>query len=126
VSGSLNSAGALTRALNEARERHADLEVVEVIADGTDAEFALKKLDAFVSRLAPDGLGAGTRTRVEYGDPAKTLVRLSEGAELLVIGAGAHSDRMGIFRSNVVSFCLSHSPCPVDVCANHEAKYSAQ
>ena len=125
VTGSLNSAGALTRAIRKALERDAKLEIVQVVADGTDPKIALEKLDAFVSGVVPDGLGPGAHTCIEFGDPAKTLVRLTKGAELLVIGAQNHSHRMGIFSGDIVSFCIGHSYCPVDVCANHEAEYPA-
>lgn len=134
VDGSANSAAALRRAVMEARRRGAELDVVYVVVNGTDAAAAddgaagpaavrdgHEVLANALSAACHGGPDVPVRQRVESGVPAKVLVRASEGAELLVIGARAHSESGNLLGGHTVPYCLDHAPSPVDVCADHQA-----
>jgi nucleotide-binding universal stress UspA family protein len=79
---------------------------------------------AALYRAADQARRRGASLSIGYvirGDPAKTLVRFSAGAELLVIGGRSHSERGNLLGGDVVHHCLSHADCPVDVCADQRA-----
>ena len=120
---------ALRRSVREAAARQAELDIVCVIPDGSDAAAAVaahREVDALISQSSAANLAGWTRIRVECGDPGEVLVRLSADAELLVIGACLHSERRGIFGGGVVPACLTRAVCPVVVCADHGAARSAE
>ena len=124
VSGSRNSIMALRRAAGQARGRMAALEVVHVIraTSGTaEAAAASDWLSRTVRAAFPDGLRVLARRRVERGDAARILVRLSKGAELLVIGSQTSPRQEHILSGPTVSHCLDFAHCPVDICADHRA-----
>jgi nucleotide-binding universal stress UspA family protein len=119
VDGSPNSLAALGRAIAQARLRHAGLDVVRVIPEdaGEPAAAAARAgLRELIARLGPD---VPVRLRVERGDPAAVLLVVSAGAELLVIGARAHSAHGNMFGGGTVPRCLDYAQCHVDVCADH-------
>ena len=64
------------------------------------------------------------RLVVEPGEPAAVLVRLSASAELLVIGARAHSEEGNLLGGVTVPRCLDRAWCPVDICADQAAHVS--
>lgn len=137
VDGSPNSAAALRRAIMEARRRGAELDIVYVLvsgpgdvagggADPAAVRHGHDVLTKMASEVCGGGLDVGgldvpVRQRVEPGVPAKVLVAVSEGAQLLVIGARAHSESGNLFGGETVPYCLDHAPCRVDVCADHQA-----
>ena len=127
VDGSPNSVAALRRAAAQADLRHAELELVYVVAPGA-GPLAIKagtqQLTDVVGRAFPDGPGAPARLVVESGEPAAVLVRLSASAELLVIGARAHSEEGNLLGGVTVPRCLDRAFCPVDICADQAAHVS--
>jgi nucleotide-binding universal stress UspA family protein len=127
VHASANSMAALRRSMREATARHAQLDVVHVIPEGSATEAtARREVAALLSEIMPSASYVQPRIRIERGDPGEVLVRLSADAELLVIGACAHSERRGIYGGQVVPFCLARAACPVAVCADHGASRSAE
>ena len=126
VTGSPNSAAALARATYEAQQRQAELYIFKIIDETEDAQHALSELKSFVHRSLPPEMSSRTRTCIEYGEPGRALVKLSQGADLLVIGARANSDRLGIFSGDIVSYCAHHAPCPIYICADHGTERPAE
>lgn len=125
VDGSPNSAVALRRAVSQARQRHAELDIVQVApADADAATLAddLAVLEQFAAREFPGGIGVPVRCRIERGDPAVVLLLVSAGAELLIIGAREHSEHGNMFGGYTVPRCLDYAQCQVDVCADHHAR----
>ena len=122
VDGSPNSLAALGRAIAQARLRNAELDAVRVVPEDADepaaaaAQAALREL---IARFGPDGPDVPVRLRVERGEPAAVLLIVSAGAELLVIGARAHSAHGNMFGGDTVPRCLDYAQCHVDVCADH-------
>jgi nucleotide-binding universal stress UspA family protein len=101
-----------------ARRRHAHRVVVGV--DGSPNSLAARAaLRELIARFGPDSPDVPVRLRVERGEPAAVLLVVSAGAELLVIGARAHSAHGNMFGGDTVPRCLDHAQCHVDVCADH-------
>jgi nucleotide-binding universal stress UspA family protein len=130
VDGSPNSVAALRRAVKQARRLGAVVEVVHVVDGETDpatrgagrdaALDAGRRLIAGVmAKTFPEGPQVSVRERVERGEPASVLVKVSEDADRLVIGAREHSGYGNLFGGVTVLGCLDHARCPVDVCADH-------
>lgn len=119
VDGSPNSLAALRRAIAQAHLRNAELHVIRVIPEDADeptAAAAQAALRDLIARFGPD---VPVRLRVERGEPAAVLLVVSAGAELLVIGARAHSAHGNLFGGDTVPRCLDYAQCHVDVCADH-------
>ena len=122
IDGSPNSLAALRRAVYRAREHGADIELVRVIPAGSDAAAvaaAQAMLGMAVRCEIPGGLGIPATFTVETGDPAEMLVKRSADAGLLVIGSRSSCPGGSLLDGHVVSHCLIHSSCPVDICADH-------
>jgi nucleotide-binding universal stress UspA family protein len=122
VDGSPNSLAALRRAIAQARMRDAELDVVRVIPEDAGepaATAARAALRALIARLGSGRPDVPVRLRVERGDPAAVLLIVSAGAELLVIGARAHSAHGNMLGGDTVPRCLDYAQCHVDVCADH-------
>lgn len=122
VDGSPNSMAALRRAIIEASERGADLEIIYVVPCDTDPEAASASyamLGAAARCVAAAGLCVHHAKRtVACGDPAEVLVKYSVGAQLLIIGGRDHSGHGDLLGGDVVSYCLGRADCPVHVCAD--------
>lgn len=125
VDGSPNSIAALRRAATEAQQRHARLDVVRVITPGrtpglvrTGTEWL--RLRTLVAQTIPHAQHLTTRLKVEHGEPAKTLVKAAERAELLVIGAQERAERGSLFGGDTVPYVLGNAPCPVILCTGQE------
>jgi nucleotide-binding universal stress UspA family protein len=128
-SGSQASLTALRWAIDEARLRRADLQVVRVwdparhaapyaFAAGRSAcdeqEPAVRAGLAAAMRAAfgpavPEGVSA----EVAEGRPERILVARSAAADLLVIGEAVPPWRVGQPAGPVVRACLAHASCPV-------------
>ena len=52
-------------------------------------------------------------TTVLQGPPARTLIRHSVGAEMLVLGGRGHGGFTGLLLGSVSSACVAHASCPV-------------
>lgn len=128
VDGSPNSIAALRRAAREAVERHACLDVVQVLAPGTGAGprpfrtvTAWLRLRALVARTTPRSQRITTRLHIAYGTPGDLLARASEHAELVVIGARARSEHGNPFGGDTVPAVRERARCEVVICADHTA-----
>jgi nucleotide-binding universal stress UspA family protein len=76
----------------------------------TDAERRL------ADALAEVDLGEVRVSRVvEYGSPARVLLDLAEGADLLVVGARGHGGFYGLLLGSVSQQCATHAVCPTVV-----------
>jgi nucleotide-binding universal stress UspA family protein len=47
------------------------------------------------------------------GNPAKTLLDRSDGAEMLVVGSRGHGGFVGLLLGSVSASCAEHATCPV-------------
>jgi nucleotide-binding universal stress UspA family protein len=125
VDGSPNSLAALRRAAGQACQRGAGIEIVYVIPAGSEpaAASAGYAMLAMAERcVAPEGFHVPSRRTVDLGDPAEVLAHRSAGAELLVIGGRFHSGHGNLLGGDVVPYCLNHSSCQVDICADQPAQ----
>jgi nucleotide-binding universal stress UspA family protein len=121
VDGSPNSLAALYRAVHEARKRAAGVLLVYTVPSDAGYETVSRgyaMLDMAMRCEFPDGLNVPRGCVVDHGDPAKTLVKHSASAEVLVIGGRIHSEHGNLLGGDVVPYCLNHSECPVIVCAD--------
>jgi nucleotide-binding universal stress UspA family protein len=124
VDGSTNSIAALHRAANEAKRRHARLEVIRVAGDRGQRIFSPARVAAWlrlrrlVARELPRSRHITTRLRIVYGSPAGLLIRAADRAELLVVGARGHAPHTSLLGGDTVPRVLAASPCEVVVCAN--------
>ncbi|MEU8801064.1 universal stress protein [Spirillospora sp. NPDC048819] len=131
VDGSPNSMAALRRAAREALDRHARLDVVRVLKPGdapaagplrTAAEWL--RLRRLVAHAIPRTQHLTTRLRVIHGEPGTTLAKAAAHAELLVIGARAHSEHGNPLGGDTVPVVREHARCGVVICADHTAASS--
>ncbi|MDN3242006.1 universal stress protein [Glycomyces tritici] len=129
VDGSGPSIRALEWAVRQARRTGAKIEAVQawevptmygsgmmVLPGGEEFDqSARQSLEAAVSHA----LGAKTDVEVEHhtvgGHPAKTLIDMAEGADLLVVGSRGHGGFVGSLIGSVSHYCVHHAPCPVVV-----------
>jgi nucleotide-binding universal stress UspA family protein len=89
VDGSPNSLLALRRAVYAARLCGACVELIRVLPPGATPATEIAGLRALAMAVRcefPGGPRVPVRYTVECGDPAEILVKLSVGAELLIIG----------------------------------------
>lgn len=132
VDGSESSEQALRWAIEEARLRKATLEVVmtwEYPAIYTAASRGMilppeEDLAGAAHATVKDLLEAAGLTdedelevieTVQLGAPAPTLIDLSKGAELLVVGSRGRGAFTGMLLGSVSQHCVSHAECPVVV-----------
>jgi nucleotide-binding universal stress UspA family protein len=125
--GSPNSAEALRRAATEARERQARLDVVRVIPGNGGIRHrvaAWLRLRDEVAQLLPRTQHISTRLRIAHGDASTQLTRLSDRAELLVVGARLNSHHGAPLGGDTVPAILSNARCDVIVCENGAEEHS--
>ncbi|WP_329092614.1 universal stress protein [Actinomadura citrea] len=128
VDGSPNSMAALRRAAREASERHARLDVVRVMAS-RDAPARRPfhaigewlRLRRVVARLIPRSRHLTTRLRVLHGEPGVVLAEAAARAELLVVGARAHSEHGNPLGGDTVPVVRERARCEVVICADQRA-----
>ena len=129
VDGSASSIKALEWALEQARRTGAKVEAVQawevptmygsgmmVLPGGEEFDkSARQSLEAAVN----NALGGRTDVPVEHhtvgGHPAKSLIDMAEGADLLVVGSRGHGGFVGTLVGSVSQYCVSHASCPVVV-----------
>ncbi|TDC86779.1 universal stress protein [Actinomadura sp. 7K507] len=128
VDGSPNSMAALRRAAREAADRHARLDVVRVLEpDGALAPKPLRtvrewlRLRRLAAHALPRAQHLTTRLRIVHGAPGEALARAAEHAELLVIGARAHSEHGSPLGGGTVPVVRRRARCGVVICADHTA-----
>jgi nucleotide-binding universal stress UspA family protein len=72
-------------------------------------------LDAVFDAQRPTGL----RTAVVEGNVARTLLEVSRGARMLVVGSRGHGGFAGLLLGSVSSACAEHATCPVLIVHGH-------
>lgn len=131
VDGSEHSLDALRWAASEARLRGATLRVVAsfstplmstgyevAVPDSADLSAAsTTMLNAALDSVRSSGVleGVDVITEVLEGHAGEQLIRLSENAELLVVGARGHGGFLGLLMGSVTTYVVNHSLCPVVV-----------
>ncbi|HTT51123.1 MAG TPA: universal stress protein [Streptosporangiaceae bacterium] len=122
LDGSPNSVAALHRAVAETARLGGTLDAVLVLpaSAGPEAYAAgLRMLAGTLSHEYPHGPGVPVNCVVDHGRPADVLVRLADGARLLVLGAWPDPEAGDVIGGGVVAACLSRVRCPLAVCAGH-------
>lgn len=129
VDSSEVSLKALRWALEEARLRGADVEVVHAFprpelvgmtmivtlpSDEELREASEQILDRALDAVGGTGEVAVTK-HVGSGGPASVLVERGRGADLLVIGARGLGGFRGMLLGSVTQQVVAHAPCPVVV-----------
>ncbi len=129
IDASEGSRRALGWALDEARLRDAELELVHafptpelvalpaVVTLPSDDELRLAAQGVLEEVLEASGGDRGlavTRT-VRSGSSASVLCDVSRGADLLVVGARGLGGFRGLLLGSVTHQVVAHSPCPVVV-----------
>ncbi|MDQ1397691.1 MAG: hypothetical protein QOG64_2950 [Acidimicrobiaceae bacterium] len=134
VDGSTGAKVALRWALEEARVRKADLDVVyayefPVYPVGLEGaatpvlpldqlELGAKEL---VRGLIAEAVGAESvggpiiRDLAVLGSAPATLCKIAEGADLLVVGTRGHGGFAGLLLGSVSTQCVHHARCPIAV-----------
>ena len=129
VDGSEQSKNALRWALAEARLRGARVVALHawsypaIAAGGLMPVSAdlFEGLEASAAKLLADTVTAvmegAADVEVEQDvveeAPARALVRVAEGADLLVVGSRGHGGFTGPLLGSVSQQCAHHAPCPV-------------
>lgn len=82
------------------------------IADWSPELDAKEVLDGAIEIAFGGNAPEITRT-VMVGSPARTLIRLSETASMLVLGSRGHGGFVGLLLGSVSAACAEHAHCPV-------------
>jgi nucleotide-binding universal stress UspA family protein len=133
VDGSPEGAAAVAFACTEAALRGTDLMAVHVwgtLRDRTDLTLGPPSQDAHVAQLRTEGeqvlaealartsasqTGVEVSRRLVRGPVRQSLIKESEGAQLLVVGARGHGGFAGLLLGSVSQAVLHHAHCPVTV-----------
>jgi nucleotide-binding universal stress UspA family protein len=135
VDGSENSRRALEWAIEEAKIRRAQLTVVSawqipnVVLSSTVATAAYdndvwkgaatETLDTMLQAVDSDDPSAGLDRRVVEGPPAKVLLDVAKGADLIVVGSRGRGGFAGLLLGSVSQQVAHHADCPL-VIVPHE------
>ena len=134
VDGSETSLRALAWAIGEARTHGGNVEAVTVLPDPvplwasmpevsyypvedreTRVKEAREQLERTIDEVAGDATDVDIVALVEEGPPARALIGLAEGADLLVVGSRGLGGFRGLLLGSVSHQCVSHADCPVVV-----------
>ncbi|MDF2748316.1 MAG: putative stress protein, partial [Propionibacteriaceae bacterium] len=77
-----------------------------------DARDVLEKL---VANLEPREPAVDVRISISKGSPAKVLIDMSQGADLMVVGSRGHGGFAGMLLGSVSQHVVAHAACPVVV-----------
>jgi nucleotide-binding universal stress UspA family protein len=77
-----------------------------------DARDLLERLTA---ELEPREPTVDVRISISKGSPAKVLIDMSQGADLLVVGSRGHGGFAGMLLGSVSQHVVAHAACPVVV-----------
>jgi nucleotide-binding universal stress UspA family protein len=123
---SASSLDALSWAVRQAELTAAGVEVVACwappssygwpvpIPDDFDPENDIRgTLDGVLGPVRAAHPGVSVEARVLRGHPAPTLVEVSKGADLLVVGNRGHGEFVGMVIGSVSEYCAAHAHCPV-------------
>ena len=147
VDDSEGARAALRFALEEARLRGASLHVVHAwrfpLYEGMPGAFVIEApleptppfdevrralevagerlVDEALRDVAGDGeLGVELRRDVVEAAPARALIELAEGADLLVVGSRGRGGFRELLLGSVSAQCAHHAPCPVAIVPVHD------
>jgi nucleotide-binding universal stress UspA family protein len=125
VHGSRSSLRALRHAIDVARRRGWDLEIVTAWPDADDPLIhdvpgryitargrAVECQRDAMATLDPE-ISADAETFLVNARPAEALISRCDEADLLVVGAGQPESELG--RRSVAAECVESAPCPVTV-----------
>ena len=128
IDGSSDSLAALEWAARQAELTSSTLEVVTTWEwpNSYGVPFTLPAEydpDADARRVLEDAVApvhvahpsVSIRASAVKGPPASTLVDLSQGADLLVVGSRGHGEFTGMLIGSVSNHCASHAHCTVVV-----------
>ncbi len=131
VDGSEHSVDALRWAAAEARLRDVTLKIVasfsaSIISTGYEvaspdpsdlAAASNTMLGAAIDTVRESGEldGVDIVTEALEGHAGEQLIRLSEDADLLVVGARGHGGFLGLLMGSVTTYVVNHALCPVVV-----------
>jgi nucleotide-binding universal stress UspA family protein len=129
VDGSAPSIKALEWAIEQARRTSAKLEAVQawevptmygtgmmVLPGGEEFDKSAKQsLEAAVKQALAGKIDVTVEYHTVGGHPAKTLIDMAEGADLLVVGSRGHGGFVGSLIGSVSHYCVNHATCPVVV-----------
>ncbi|MFJ9444628.1 universal stress protein [Kitasatospora sp. NPDC101235] len=127
VDGSVSSRAALRWAVRQATLVGATVEAVitweypaiydwgVAVVDAEVAGYAGKALAEAVAQETGPQCPVEVRERVEYGNAAQVLLKVADGAELLVLGNRGHGGFAGALLGSVSQHCVQHASCPVVV-----------
>ena len=76
-------------------------------------EITLKRLERAVDAAFGIDVPESLEKLVMFSHPSKGLVRVSEGAEMLVLGRRGHGSFRGLLMGSVSGACVAHAKCPV-------------
>lgn len=128
VDGSARSEEALAWAGDEAARRGAVLQVVMVWENpardmwmphveprGDPLSLTRHQLDRVIDKVLGEHAGVAVEPLAVEGYPARALVDVAEGADLLVVGNRGWGGFSGVVLGSVSFHCVAHAPCPVVV-----------
>lgn len=129
VDGSAPSIKALEWAIEQARRTGAKVEAVQawevptmygtgmmVLPGGEEFDkSARQSLETAVNHALAGKLDVTVEHHTVGGHPAKTLIDMAEGADLLVVGSRGHGGFVGSLIGSVSHYCVNHAGCPVVV-----------
>lgn len=91
---------------------YADMSSYDLAGPTTEV---LEKAVAAATADLPVGTTVPVTTTVVQGYPARELLRVAEGADLLVVGSRGHGELSGMLLGSVGLHCVTHATCPVVV-----------
>ena len=76
---------------------------------------AREMLERLTDELEPRTPTVDVRISISKGNPAKVLIDMSQGADLLVVGSRGHGGFAGMLLGSVSQHVVAHAACPVVV-----------
>jgi nucleotide-binding universal stress UspA family protein len=76
---------------------------------------ARQTLEQLTGDLEPREPAVDVRISISKGSPAKVLIDMSQGADLLVVGSRGHGGFAGMLLGSVSNHVVAHAACPVVV-----------
>ncbi|CAM01763.1 nucleotide-binding universal stress UspA family protein [Saccharopolyspora erythraea NRRL 2338] len=115
VDGSDDALKAVRWATSEAARRHARLTLLLVNDDPARAEYAQQAVQKAARACTAQEPGIEVVSEVAEGHPVEELLRRSEHAQMLVLGARGHGGFTDALLGGVSTAVATHAACPVVV-----------